>query len=111
MVPGGLSRPGRIPPAQDDHPGEGAGRGGLLAQGAGGHVLDLGGGHGLTSDCWRTRFGLRGRYRAEIYADDLEGTTRQLLRQTEEVSAQDVLKAQLESAGGYMVRLTRLPGK
>jgi len=49
-----------------------------------------------------------GRYRAEICADDLQASTRQLLRRTEEVSAQDVLKARLESAGGYMMRLTPL---
>jgi alpha-glucosidase len=52
-----------------------------------------------------------GRYRAEIHADDLQATTRQLLRRTEDVSAGDVLKAQLESAGGYMMRLTPLPGE
>jgi alpha-glucosidase len=54
------------------------------------------------------RFLGAGRYRAEIYADDLETSTRQLLRRTEEVSAEDVLKARLESAGGYMMRLTPL---
>jgi len=54
------------------------------------------------------RFLGAGRYRAEIYADDLETSTRQLLRRSEEVSAEDVLKARLESAGGYMMRLTPL---
>jgi alpha-glucosidase len=49
-----------------------------------------------------------GRYRAEVYADDLQGTTRQLVRRTQDVSARDVLEAQLESAGGYMMRLTPL---
>jgi alpha-glucosidase len=49
-----------------------------------------------------------GSYRAEIYADDLHGTGRRLRRHTEAVSARDTLKAELESAGGYLMRLTPL---
>jgi alpha-glucosidase len=47
-----------------------------------------------------------GRYRAEIYADDQ--TTRRLRERTEEVTALDALKIRMESAGGYMARLTPL---
>ncbi len=49
-----------------------------------------------------------GRYRADIYADDLRGSARRLRRYTEAVSARDTLKAELESAGGYLTRLTPL---
>jgi alpha-glucosidase len=53
-----------------------------------------------------------GRYRAEINADNLQGKNpRELARSTKEVTARDVLKAHLESAGGYMMRLTPLPEK
>jgi alpha-glucosidase len=47
-----------------------------------------------------------GRYRAEIYADDQ--AARRLRQGTEEVTALDVLKIQMESAGGYVARLTPL---
>jgi alpha-glucosidase len=51
-----------------------------------------------------------GRYRAEIYADDLKKeTTHGLVRRSEEVAAQEVLKFSLASAGGYLARLTPLP--
>ncbi len=44
--------------------------------------------------------------------DDPEGKTVHLLSQhTEEVTAQDVLKVRMESAGGYLARLTPLPEK
>lgn len=49
-----------------------------------------------------------GRYRAEIYADNTE---RKIAQRSEEVSGQDVLKIPLESAGGFVVRLTPLPKK
>jgi alpha-glucosidase len=58
------------------------------------------------------RFLEPGRFRAEIYADDLDATTpRKLARHAEEVTAQDVLKVRLESAGGCVARLTPLPEK
>jgi alpha-glucosidase len=50
-----------------------------------------------------------GRYRAEIYADDQ--ANRGLSRRTEELTELDVLKIRLESAGGYVARLTPLAGK
>ncbi|MBC8043551.1 MAG: glycoside hydrolase family 97 catalytic domain-containing protein, partial [Rhizobacter sp.] len=54
-----------------------------------------------------------GRYRAEIYADNLKdnpkGTSpRKLVKRTQTVTAADVLKIQLVAAGGYFVRLTSL---
>lgn len=47
-----------------------------------------------------------GRYRAEIYADDQ--AARRLRKRTAVVTALDTLKIQMESAGGYMARLTHL---
>src|SRR5262245_18673312 len=47
-----------------------------------------------------------GRYRADVYADDQ--ATRRLRERTEEVTALDALKIQMESAGGYVARLTPL---
>jgi alpha-glucosidase len=53
-----------------------------------------------------------GRFRAEIYADNLQGKNpRELARSTQEVSAQDVLKVHLEGAGGYMMKLSQVPEK
>src|SRR5262245_21255901 len=52
------------------------------------------------------RFLGQGRYRAEIYADDLNA--RRLLKRTEEVTSRGALKIQMESAGGYMGRLAPL---
>jgi alpha-glucosidase len=52
-----------------------------------------------------------GRFRAEIYADDLEIKARKLARQTAEVTAADVLTMRLESAGGHMVRLSPIVDK
>ena len=53
-----------------------------------------------------------GRYRAEIYADEPQQENAQrLMRRTEEVSAQDVLKIQLAPAGGYLARLSPLSKK
>jgi alpha-glucosidase len=50
------------------------------------------------------------RYRAEIYADDLKKETAHgLVRRSEEVAAQDVLKVSLGSPGGDLARLTPLP--
>ncbi len=55
------------------------------------------------------RFLAPGRYRAEIFADDPEKkTTHRLAQHTRKVSAGDTLRLQLESAGGYMARLTLL---
>lgn len=52
------------------------------------------------------------RYRAEIYADDPQREKAQrLVRRTEEVTASDVLKIQLASAGGYLARLSPLSKK
>jgi alpha-glucosidase len=51
-----------------------------------------------------------GRYRAEVYADDPEGTTPgRIARRSETVTARDVLKLRLEPAGGCLVRLTPQP--
>jgi alpha-glucosidase len=47
-----------------------------------------------------------GRYRAEIYEDDQ--AARRLRKRTEEVTALDALKIQMESAGGYVARLAPL---
>jgi alpha-glucosidase len=53
-----------------------------------------------------------GRYRAEIYADEVQPENAQrLIRRTEEVTASDVLKIQLAAAGGYLARLSPLPKK
>jgi alpha-glucosidase len=52
-----------------------------------------------------------GRYRAEVYADDLEGSRPyRIAQRSETVTARDVLRVRLESAGGCLVRLTPLPG-
>jgi alpha-glucosidase len=51
-----------------------------------------------------------GRYRAEIFADDPDQkTAHRMTQRSEQVSSADTLKVQLESAGGYLVRLTPLP--
>jgi alpha-glucosidase len=52
-----------------------------------------------------------GRFRAEIYADDLQTGNRTLVRHTEEVTAHDTLKMRLESAGGYMTWLSPIADK
>jgi alpha-glucosidase len=53
-----------------------------------------------------------GRYRAEIYADDQQKKTAHgLAQRTEEVTSKDVLRVQMEPAGGYLARLTPLPEK
>jgi alpha-glucosidase len=53
------------------------------------------------------RFLGTGRYRAEVFADDLEKKTAyHLVQRTEEVTAGDTLRVRLEPAGGYMVWLT-----
>jgi alpha-glucosidase len=52
-----------------------------------------------------------GRYRAEVYADDLKGSRPYgIAHRSETVTASDVLKVRLESAGGCVVRLTPLSG-
>jgi alpha-glucosidase len=49
----------------------------------------------------------KGRYRAELYADDPGGSRDRRIGQREEmVSAQDKLEARLEAAGGHFIRLT-----
>jgi alpha-glucosidase len=58
------------------------------------------------------RFLGRGRYRAEVFADDLEKKTpHRLVQRTEEVTAGDTLHLRLEAAGGYLARLTPVPVK
>jgi alpha-glucosidase len=53
-----------------------------------------------------------GRYRAEIFADDPEKkTSHRLMQRIEQVISGDVLKVQLDSAGGYLARLTPLAEK
>jgi alpha-glucosidase len=70
---------------------------------------------GAMNDRQRRSFGIPlqflgpGRFRADVYTDDLQAKpARQLARHSEEVTARDVLKMRLESAGGYMARLTPL---
>jgi alpha-glucosidase len=51
-----------------------------------------------------------GRYRAEILADDPQHkTSHRLIRRTQDVASGNTLSVQLESAGGYVARLTPLP--
>jgi alpha-glucosidase len=50
------------------------------------------------------------RYRAESYADDVDGKGEHgLVQRREEVTATEVLKIRLQSGGGYMSRLSRVP--
>jgi alpha-glucosidase len=51
-----------------------------------------------------------GRFHAEIHGDDLQGkTVHRLTGRALAVTAQEVLKVQLESAGGCLIRFTPLP--
>jgi alpha-glucosidase len=51
-----------------------------------------------------------GRYRADTYADDPQGKTAyHLAHPAEDVTAEDVLKIQMEPAGGHLTRLTPVP--
>ncbi|HEX7376614.1 MAG TPA: glycoside hydrolase family 97 protein [Pirellulales bacterium] len=53
------------------------------------------------------RFLAASRYRAEIFADDLEGTSPfRLVERVQEVTSADSLRIQLDAAGGYAAKLT-----
>ena len=53
-----------------------------------------------------------GKFRAEIYSDDLEGNTaHRVSRRAEDVTGQEALSVRLGSAGGCLIRLTALSEK